>query len=334
MSNEFFTATGVPGSHAAGLSSDIRGELLAVEQGFNKLPILAGNAGKVVVVNPSETGLLSDPNNLVRESDIAQGDNIVVTASGSQFIQSTGSYFIVTSAGGFDVTGFNTTNIMKIFTMLLPGGLNLVDSATFRLRDRKSRRSIPGEILRLVNDTTTGAFIELGEAKVLDMTGYSGADISLGIGQVAVYDLTAATTLAFRVATAESHIYELDISPIATNSSIGGVLLNPNNAAASNISYSQINVTAPSSVSGSRVAGGGSFSLSIGAAGLHNLTATITTNIQAKQVKSWYTSSTATANISGHFFGEWLEYVTAWTSLGTLAFNQTMTAHITLRRVA
>lgn len=333
MSNEFFTATGVPGSHAAGLSSEIRGELLAVEQGFNKLPVLAGNAGKVVVVNPSETGLLSDPNNLIRESDIDQGDNIVVTVSGSQFIQNTGSYFIVTSAGGFDVTGFNTTNIMKIFTLLLPGGLNLVDSATFRLRDRMSRRSIPGEILRLVNDITTGAFIELGEAKLIDMTGYSGADISLGIGQTAIYDVTAATSIPLRIATANNQLYELSIMPTYASSATIGVncSLLQNNAvlAAANILLQTHYGNGASSLATSTTTTTYNLGFTYSLLGVE---ADISTKTVSKRVFSRNMSRSDTASYAGISHSINSETTVAWTSLGTITCNA-ITGRVAVRRV-
>lgn len=58
MSNEFFVHTGYPAQSADGDSVDFRAELLAIQAGFDKLPALATNAGKLIVVNPSADGLI------------------------------------------------------------------------------------------------------------------------------------------------------------------------------------------------------------------------------------------------------------------------------------
>lgn len=58
MSNEFFVHTGYPTQSADGDSVDLRAELLAIQAGFDKLPALATNAGKLIVVNPSADGLI------------------------------------------------------------------------------------------------------------------------------------------------------------------------------------------------------------------------------------------------------------------------------------
>lgn len=57
MATPYYTASGEPQQGSAGSSSDMRAEFLLVEAGFAKLPTLAGNAGKMVVVNGGETAL-------------------------------------------------------------------------------------------------------------------------------------------------------------------------------------------------------------------------------------------------------------------------------------
>jgi hypothetical protein len=56
--NDYYVATGTPGTGAAGASAPIRSEYSLIEAGFAKLPALSGlAAGTAVIVNPSGTGL-------------------------------------------------------------------------------------------------------------------------------------------------------------------------------------------------------------------------------------------------------------------------------------
>ena len=57
MSNDYFNATGIPGQASFGSSAAIRALMSSVASGFDKLPILTGNALKLVRVNASATGL-------------------------------------------------------------------------------------------------------------------------------------------------------------------------------------------------------------------------------------------------------------------------------------
>jgi hypothetical protein len=57
MANDFYAATGIPANNSQGASSAMRSEFAAIENGFDKLPIVTGNANKVVVVNAGGTGL-------------------------------------------------------------------------------------------------------------------------------------------------------------------------------------------------------------------------------------------------------------------------------------
>jgi hypothetical protein len=57
MSNEFYDHVNVPATGSPLSSATMRAEFSAVEQGFDKLPTLAGNNNKIVKVNPSGTAL-------------------------------------------------------------------------------------------------------------------------------------------------------------------------------------------------------------------------------------------------------------------------------------
>ncbi|MBI5270709.1 MAG: hypothetical protein HY856_13640 [Burkholderiales bacterium] len=60
MANEFFTATGAPSTRSAGSSAVIRAEFAALQEAFDKLPTMTGNASKLVRVNASGNALAAD----------------------------------------------------------------------------------------------------------------------------------------------------------------------------------------------------------------------------------------------------------------------------------
>lgn len=150
MANDYFNPSGSPGFHSPGASVDMRSEFAAIGNGFNKLPGLTGNGGKVVIVDPAETGLIPDPQVILHQADIATGTTIVVTASGFQAIPAIGHYFTVTGTG-FNITGFNDSWVGRIVTLELPAGLTLVNSATLLLNGGFDRYTFAGDTITLVN---------------------------------------------------------------------------------------------------------------------------------------------------------------------------------------
>lgn len=57
--NEYFLPGSVPATNAPGSSAAIRGEFASVAAAFDKLPVLAGNASELVIINPSGTALIT-----------------------------------------------------------------------------------------------------------------------------------------------------------------------------------------------------------------------------------------------------------------------------------
>ena len=55
--NEYYDPTGVPAANGDKVSLAMRSEFNLIEAGFNKLPVLSGNGGKVIRVNAGETAL-------------------------------------------------------------------------------------------------------------------------------------------------------------------------------------------------------------------------------------------------------------------------------------
>lgn len=170
-----------------------------------------------------------------------------------------------------------------------------------------------------------------GNGSIIDLTGYSGADVALGIGQTALYTVTAATSLLLRIATAGGQVFRLTMMPLVSNGNSGGLTLSPNNTAISGVYYSQGNCSSSSGWSASFAGPDTYFNLSNSGANLHSLTATIMNNTDYKAVYSDYISSSNTANTGGFFKNEGWGWVT-WSSLGTLNFNQTLSGLVVLKR--
>ena len=59
MSNDFYNHGSFPTTGSAATSASMRAELDSIAAGFDKMPTLTGNANKIIVVNPSATGLSS-----------------------------------------------------------------------------------------------------------------------------------------------------------------------------------------------------------------------------------------------------------------------------------
>lgn len=57
MSNDFFNPSGAPAFGSPGVSQVVRDEFASIAQGFDKMPTLAGNDGKLVKVNAAGNGL-------------------------------------------------------------------------------------------------------------------------------------------------------------------------------------------------------------------------------------------------------------------------------------
>lgn len=57
MANNFFNTSGNPVTNSQGLSATMRAEFEAIEDGFDKLPTITGNALKAIIVNSSGTAL-------------------------------------------------------------------------------------------------------------------------------------------------------------------------------------------------------------------------------------------------------------------------------------
>ena len=59
MTNPYYVVTGAPGQGAPGASAPIRAEYSALEDAFDKLPILSGKGSNIVTINSGATAIES-----------------------------------------------------------------------------------------------------------------------------------------------------------------------------------------------------------------------------------------------------------------------------------
>jgi len=126
MSNEYYDHTTYPSNGALGSSSALRSELDAIEAGFGKMPVLAGNGGKIVAVNAGAAAL----------------ESVAVTGTGN-VVRSTSPTLTTPVLGVATATSINKVAITAPAT-----------SATLTLADGSSLVTSGGHSLTL---TTTGA---------------------------------------------------------------------------------------------------------------------------------------------------------------------------------
>jgi hypothetical protein len=167
----------------------------------------------------------------------------------------------------------------------------------------------------------------------LVMTGYAGADVTLGIGQTAIYDVTAATSIPLRIATANNQLYQLSIMPTYGASATVGVncVLLQNNAVlgASSIVF-QTNYSNNTTVIATSTT---STTYSLGFTNsLLGVEADISTKTVSKRVFSRHMARSDAAVFSGISHSINTDTTTVWSSLGTITCNA-ITGRIVVKRV-
>lgn len=181
-------------------------------------------------------------------------------------------------------------------------------------------------------DVASSPSAQIGIGSIIDLTGYTGADIPLAVGQTAIYTVSSLVLLALRISTANNQSYTLDISiNHQFNNNAAQTFLIPNNATVSNISSLALNVTSTPTTLPAFSGGLTAFVLNV-ANNPIRITADIKTNIFSKTVFSRSLSASATIYSSAFHDNLWVDTVTAWTSLGTLDFTFAQSGIVSVRR--
>jgi hypothetical protein len=176
----------------------------------------------------------------------------------------------------------------------------------------------------------------INSVKLLDLSNYSGADISLSVGQSAIYNISSVTSLLLRIATATQQQYEICINPtfIAGVVTAGSTTLSMNNATLGTswpAWFNQANATANTNSAGTIA--GGVLTLTGGGSTPRQIIARCLTNTNGKSFQSTYASSSNTANFVGTIQSACQDTTTAWTSLGTITFVSAASGDVVVRRI-
>ena len=270
----------------------------------------------------------------VRFNDKQQGSDIAVAASGVVTIPSEGSLFNLTAAAAFNITGFSSNYNGRTFGVRFNPDklLKLVNSSTFKLLGGTDRMPVAGEIVYFQQESG-GSITEVGFQPVLTMTGYSGADIPLAIGQAAIYDVSAVTTQVLRIASSDNQGFTLRVQPTFTaNAAATAAFLQPNNAntGAGAVTRSQLNSNNGAAPTGAQTTEN-IFTLAAGGT-VYWIHAEICTRTNGKTVDSRFKNTDATTHYVGIISGTWNDTTTPWSSLGTLNFGAALTGRIIVKR--
>ena len=184
-------------------------------------------------------------------------------------------------------------------------------------------------------DVASSPSVQVGIGSVIDLTGYSGADVPLGIGQSVILDVTSATTIQARIATGDNQQYTFDINPtigagIATGTNS---FLSPNNTSFAGAFESLINFQANTTPTSSRVTAGNTPILDAGFR-VQSISGRVSTKTISKSIKTHFVNSSNTTSYQGTVGNLWNDTSTGWTSFGTFTFANAITGRITINRIS
>jgi hypothetical protein len=184
--------------------------------------------------------------------------------------------------------------------------------------------------------TPVSSPIWAGDNSVIDLTGYTGADINLYPGQMNTYTLSAVTSLLLRTACGTNQLYELDIlldqTAGANNATLTSLLVNNAALGAANITYQTDFGSAGAAVASTTTTT--VYGLDTGNIA-YRIKALISTRTQSKSCFSeFFSLAAASVPSSGAINNAWIDTVTAHTSVGTINFNRSVSGIVTLRRIA
>lgn len=188
-------------------------------------------------------------------------------------------------------------------------------------------------------DDTINTAMMLGSGSVIDLTGYTGADVALGVGQSAVYDVSAITSLLLRLVAGDNQEFEIKFNPTVPAGVVAGgvATLSVNNTALGATVFTAMQGFNSAAGVGATVQGGsmtqtGTISLGVGVTELGFLARVCTRTIGKTSFSTWIGRS-STNNFAGYTNVFCSDITTVITSLGTLTFGNAVTGRIMVRRL-
>jgi hypothetical protein len=214
------------------------------------------------------------------------------------------------------------------------GARNVVQYAENGVKQR-GRILNAGQLCDLEYDGTDFVILNPISSALIDLTGYSGADVPLGVGESARYDFTSITSLLLRLATATDQIYRIRYLGGSTANSNNIMTLRANNAVygtaivQSDIFYGNLSNGTLAAASGNLTA----YRLTL-AGNTFMFDAVVHTRTTRKQVNvPLQRSNQPTAQLLGQATNLCSTDAAVWASLGTIdAGGDTITGTITVTR--
>jgi hypothetical protein len=139
MSNSFYNHGAFPSTGSAATSASMRAELDLVAAGFDKMPTLAGNANKFVIVNSTGTGLTQTdvlPAFTVTDTDFTvqdDGDNTRKFQFNAGSITTGNTRVYVMPDLDTTLVGTNVTQTLTNKTLTAPVIATIVNTGTLTL---------------------------------------------------------------------------------------------------------------------------------------------------------------------------------------------------------
>jgi hypothetical protein len=181
-------------------------------------------------------------------------------------------------------------------------------------------------------EPTVNPALAIGSGSIIDLTGYAGADVALDIGQMAVYDVVAATTHLLRIATGNNQEYKIMVRPTFLGGAAGvNSTFQPNNANTAAAAVSRGVIYGQNAAPLSAQATNNAFVLDSGGR-VYRIDADCCTRTNGKTVKSIFRCSNVSDNFEGIEIDTWNDTTTPWSSLGTLNFANAITGRIAVKR--
>jgi hypothetical protein len=169
----------------------------------------------------------------------------------------------------------------------------------------------------------------------LDLSSYTGSDVTLALGQTAFYNFTSIASLALRIATLDGEEYKisLEMDYQAGAAGTGPVFLQPNNTTVAN-AFSQQSIFGSNTTPSAGLNDSISNAHSIGTNAInYGVTCFCSTRTKSKTTRAHFISKTATNWLSGSIYSVWQDTTTPHSSLGTVVFPLTCSGRVSVTKI-